>query len=129
MLRNGVRDIPNTKGRDALQMEDLPEADEQRDRHHHASPVAASAVAHQDLRCSRPRTQEESAGGSIELVSNTAAPGISEGLGVSLAPAFGGDMKAAEDMLGREKVRWGSPVKVKYNSWGRGRRGTFLGRL
>lgn len=121
------RDTPITEGQDMLQMEQLPEADEQGDRHQqHPSPFASSIAAHQDSRSSgsgrdasspqpgeapqieAPGTQ---AGRGGELAqSATAEPGMHEGLGASMAPAFGGALEAPEDTHRREKVRWGWPV-------------------
>lgn len=124
--RNLIRDTSNTEDRDMLRTAQPPEADEQRCRYQHPSPVVESTVAHRGVRRSRPGRdtssprlgggpparasgpQEGRASGSGELAQNTAVPGTREGLGVALAPAFGGALEAQEDTHRREKVRWES---------------------
>eukprot|EP00903_Cladosiphon_okamuranus_P021889 g20123.t1 len=118
-LRNMTGDIPDAKGLDMLQEEQLPEADDYRIRHQHPSPCTGATAARPDSRHSRSGRDASSpqpgqgplsaASGTRErageLARKKAMPEIPEGLGVPLAPAFGDALGDPEDTQRRERAR------------------------
>lgn len=130
------RDVFDTEGRDIRRQQDLVVVAAKRGRPQHPpeqpSALPVATMTHENVRGDTPEpgtiprhsgerrntkalvTQETKAGGSDRLAKDDIVPGMHEGLGVTLAPAFGdvlgdplGDaVENPRDKPRLDKVRW-----------------------